>query len=138
MEESFPLNPIRQYAIIVWAVAVLITAHTNQASCQQSDKTGSLVLTVADADDNQPLLAYSASLTPRNAGSPILCNPDYDGLAHFKKIPAGLYRLKVSFTGYFPVLIDSMSVYADSVLTLSVQLHLYNGFTEFDAYVFSA
>jgi hypothetical protein len=133
-EESFSLNTIRPHALILWAVAVLVSAHTNQASTQQSNKTGSLTLIVTDADDKQPLISYSASLTPRNAGSPTLCNPDYDGLAHFNKIAAGLYRLKVSLVGYFPEIIDSLTIYADSVVRMSVQLHLYNGLTEFDAY----
>jgi hypothetical protein len=131
---SKPLNTIRPYALILWVLAVLASAYPSQASGQQPSKTGSLTLIVTDADDKRPLIAYSASLTPRNAGSPILCSPDYNGRASFAKIPAGLYRLKVSFAGYFPEIIDSLTIYADSVITMPIQLHLYNGFTEFDAY----
>jgi hypothetical protein len=133
-EERFPLNTIRPYAPVLWAIAVLVSAPSNQASGQQSNKTGSLILVVTDADDKQLLIVYTASLTSRNAGSPILCNPDNDGLAHFRNISAGRYRLKVSSIGYFPEFIDSLTVYADSVVTLSIPLHSYNGLTEFDAY----
>jgi len=92
-----------------------------------------LTLIITDAEDKQPLIADSASLTPRNAGSRILCNPDYYGRAYFRNIPAGLYRLKVSYVGYFPEIIDSLTIYPDSLLTMSLQMHLYNGLTEFDA-----
>jgi len=133
-KEGFPLNTVRPYVFMLWVFAGLASALPNQASGQQFSNPGSLTLIVIDGDEKQPLMSYSVSLTPRNAGSPILCNPDYDGRTYFRKISPGLYRLKVTSVGYFPEIIDSLKVIADSVVTMSIQLHLYNGLTEFDAY----
>jgi hypothetical protein len=129
-----PLNRIHPSVLILCAVGILLSVHTHQARAQQSGKTGSLTLVVTDSEERQPLIGYSASLTPKNAGSPILCSPDYYGRAHFTNIPSGLYRLKLSYVGYFPEIIDSLTIYPDSLLTMSLQMHLYNGLTEFDAY----
>lgn len=128
-----PMKSIRLYVFIVWFV-FLFGAHPDQLSGQQSNRTGSLTLRVIDADIKQPLYGYSASLASKSAGSPIPGNPDARGTTYFAKILPGLYRLKVSCTGYFPEFIDSLIVLADSVVTTTIALHPYNGLTEFDAY----
>ena len=124
---------IRSYALILWAVAVLVGADPNQASGQQSVKTGSLTLNVTDAEIKLPVIGYLAALTTGSAGSPVLGNSDYYGRAYFKDIAPGFYRLRVTLAGYLPEIVDSVNVRADSVVTISLQLHPYNGLTEYDA-----
>jgi hypothetical protein len=133
-EEGFALNRFRPYELILLVAAVLVGAHPNHASAQQSSETGSLILKVTDAEIKLPVIGYLATLTPRNAGSPVLCNSDYYGRAYFKNIAPGLYRLRVTLVGYLPEIIDSVNVQADSVVTISLRLHPYNGLTEYDAY----
>lgn len=134
MKKGFRLNIIRPSIHILWAVVILVGAHPNQASGRQSGKTGSLTLHVSDVEINMPVIGYLATLTPRNAGSPVLCNSDYHGRAYLKNISPGLYRLKVTLVGYLPEIVDSVNVQADSVAAISLRLHPYNGLTEYDAY----
>lgn len=124
----------RANVLILWTAIMLIEACSNQASGQQSGKTGSLTLNVTDADINLPVIGCTASLSPRKAGSLIRCNSDQSGKAYFRDLASGFYQLKVSLAGYFPEFIDSVTVYADSAVTISMLLHPYNGLTEYDAY----
>ena len=64
----------------------------------------------------------------------MLIRSDERGVAYFKDVPPGRYRLKVSLKGYFPEFIDSLTLHADSVVPKSLQLYPYNGVTEYDAY----
>jgi hypothetical protein len=125
-------NRLYSYRLLIAIVLVVACAH--QASAQQPDKTGSLTITVTDADIKLPVIGSLASLTSRNGGSPILIKSDEHGVVSFKSVPRGLYRLKVSLKGYFPEFIDSLMIHADSVVSKSLQMYPYNGVTEYDAY----
>lgn len=122
------------HILILWAVAGLVCTQPTPAQCQQSDKAGSLTLTVTDAEIKLPVIHCLAALIPANAGSPMLCHSDEHGVAFFRKIAPGIYRLKVTLAGYFPEIVDSLMIHPDSVVAKSLQLYPYNGVTEFDAY----
>jgi hypothetical protein len=113
---------------------IMIGSYQNRSWSQQSNGTGSLSIHVTDVEYSLPILGYAASLTPRNGNSPLLSTPNNNGIASFKKIPAGSYRLKVSRVGYFPEVYDSLVVLKDSIVTMDVHMNLYNGVTEYDAY----
>jgi Ca-activated chloride channel homolog len=102
----------------IFATTALMLA---TAFIYSQNKIGKLNISVADETTKEPI-AFATAILSQNTKQVAVSQTDIDGNATFKNINAGIYDLKVLYTGYTPKLTTNLKIEANKTKILQVLL----------------
>ena len=109
-------NRIIQNTFFLFLCVVLVVSSSSRI---KAGTVGTLVGSVADKETKEPLPGVNILVLGTHLGAAT----GLEGTFIMNNIPAGVYRVRASFLGYSPQIIENVAIIMDLRTTLDIQLH---------------